>query len=614
MYQSSDGETIESNDVDYAVILNVNADWLIRNIEVFNADEFSTDDQIFIVDEDNRLISKGDDAGGSESLWPDILNAYLLEEDETAYNNFIFKGPDSKDYIITFIRLDKPEWKLFKVQPSDEVFRYIDQMKTSVVLITLLFLAIAAVVSLYLSSVIYKPVGSLVEQVSNDHAAHKQGRSTQDELKYLHEVYQLSSEQIEQYEAEKMTNSSIMKAYFLQNLMVRGVLDVDDMLQAAEEYQLNVALHEPLALCYLRIDDFSQFEQYTYNDQALYRFAIANIMHELISRDFACEVVDSRREHIIMLFNPGSGTADYVKPLSEAIRLGQDYIGKYFQLSVSAAISDRVSNCEEVPKSLTQAQNLSSYRLIFGKKSIIHADLIKENEMSTSYEHETVNEKKLAELIRSGNNDKVESLLSDVFISFQKMSYNNIMLSVHQIINTVRDTVFQMNQMRLDSVYIDFSMLNDLMFKAETLDEIRECLSGFIRHTSQKESLDDKHLLLVQTMKNIVKSNYMDPGFNVQQIGDMMKMSPVYLGRVFKSVAQVPFTDYLNETRLNQAVALMRETQNSINQIMIKVGIENESYFYRLFKKKFGSTPKEFLLRNALDQYASKTKKDEQVE
>jgi YesN/AraC family two-component response regulator len=31
-----------------------------------------------------------------------------------------------------------------------------------------------------------------------------------------------------------------------------------------------------------------------------------------------------------------------------------------------------------------------------------------------------------------------------------------------------------------------------------------------------------------------------------------------------------------------------------VNEVMEKVGIENQSYFYKLFKKQFGTTPKNY--------------------
>ena len=52
------------------------------------------------------------------------------------------------------------------------------------------------------------------------------------------------------------------------------------------------------------------------------------------------------------------------------------------------------------------------------------------------------------------------------------------------------------------------------------------------------------------------------------------------------------------------AEELLRESTDSIGGIVLRVGLENESYFYRLFKKRFGATPKDYRRRSALPEKA----------
>ena len=49
--------------------------------------------------------------------------------------------------------------------------------------------------------------------------------------------------------------------------------------------------------------------------------------------------------------------------------------------------------------------------------------------------------------------------------------------------------------------------------------------------------------------------------------------------------------------RMVKAVEWLQNSKLSISQVMQKVGIENQSYFYRLFKNKYGSTPREYIQR-----------------
>lgn len=62
-----------------------------------------------------------------------------------------------------------------------------------------------------------------------------------------------------------------------------------------------------------------------------------------------------------------------------------------------------------------------------------------------------------------------------------------------------------------------------------------------------------------------------------------------YTGRTFKQIVQ--------DTRLNYAGKLLLTTRMPINEIMNEVGYENITYFYKIFKAKYSSTPNEYRVK-----------------
>ena len=71
-----------------------------------------------------------------------------------------------------------------------------------------------------------------------------------------------------------------------------------------------------------------------------------------------------------------------------------------------------------------------------------------------------------------------------------------------------------------------------------------------------------------------------------------------YYGGVIEAVASVfstaNFQDLLQQRRFQAAVKLLEETDLSIEDISLDVGYENQSYFFRQFKKRFGMTPRSY--------------------
>lgn len=97
-------------------------------------------------------------------------------------------------------------------------------------------------------------------------------------------------------------------------------------------------------------------------------------------------------------------------------------------------------------------------------------------------------------------------------------------------------------------------------------------------------------------MKQIIKyieCNYMEK-ITIADISNEIGLSQSYFMKYFKNTMGTSFIDYLNEYRLTMASRLLLTSDSSILDIAGKVGFENLSYFNRLFKKRFGTTPSKY--------------------
>ena len=91
-----------------------------------------------------------------------------------------------------------------------------------------------------------------------------------------------------------------------------------------------------------------------------------------------------------------------------------------------------------------------------------------------------------------------------------------------------------------------------------------------------------------------MNERYNDISFNLNSLADEMNLSSGYLSVLFKNLFGVPFQDYLNKVRMNEAKILLLTTELKNYEIAELVGIENFNYFNLKFKKTFGITPKKF--------------------
>ena len=73
-----------------------------------------------------------------------------------------------------------------------------------------------------------------------------------------------------------------------------------------------------------------------------------------------------------------------------------------------------------------------------------------------------------------------------------------------------------------------------------------------------------------------------------------VNLSTSYLCRVFKSEVGTSITSYLNNLRIRKAATLIKENTFSLKEISVMVGIDDQLYFSRLFKKCMGISPSEY--------------------
>ena len=73
-----------------------------------------------------------------------------------------------------------------------------------------------------------------------------------------------------------------------------------------------------------------------------------------------------------------------------------------------------------------------------------------------------------------------------------------------------------------------------------------------------------------------------------------LHVSLPYLSAAVHRATGRTFKELLLEKRLSKAAQLLRETRLTTQDIILAVGYENTSYFYRVFRARFGVTPKDY--------------------
>lgn len=137
--------------------------------------------------------------------------------------------------------------------------------------------------------------------------------------------------------------------------------------------------------------------------------------------------------------------------------------------------------------------------------------------------------------------------------------------------------------------------ISELVYKIknifDTTEHIKKRFKLDEKDYSEYTSIDDKFL---KTLTKILDENYSNSELNVVELGKEIGMSRANLYKKCMSLTGKNPQDLLQETRIIQAIELLKNTDLSVSDIAYKVGYNDPRYFSTRFKSYTNKTPREF--------------------
>ncbi|MBN2984504.1 helix-turn-helix transcriptional regulator [Cohnella algarum] len=405
-------------------------------------------------------------------------------------------------------------------------------------------------------------------------------------------------------ERDQASRRNIAKVYHLRSLLGGSdAVPEAEFSQNREQYGIDIVPSGVLRLAVVRLDRREELSAASgAGAESLFHFAIANIGEELLRRENGCVYADMKNGHLAFIVS--SREENGLAGLAERFGELQRTIRNFYRISFTVALSRPFGHYREITAHYGQALRLADYRMIAGHGSIIEPERVEDNERNEQFRIPQELEKQLVDGLKSGDRERTSEAIERWKRLIGTFSFENMFSALLHMGVTLSNTLGEMNHYHLHPISVDLRAINRRLIGTETLDEVREVLLAVIREVFEQmqSGKEDKNKLLSDTIREIIEKHYSDPDLNVQKIADMLKMNSVYLGQVYKSQEGESVVDRINATRLAQARLLLEQQDLMVAEIMERVGFDNESYFYRLFKRRYGVTPKEYRLKFAIDR------------
>ena len=107
--------------------------------------------------------------------------------------------------------------------------------------------------------------------------------------------------------------------------------------------------------------------------------------------------------------------------------------------------------------------------------------------------------------------------------------------------------------------------------------------------------MDEENVRKIRKAKEIILAQMSEPP-TLQELSSEIGLNIKKLKEGFKQIYGETVYGYLIDHKMNEARRMLNAKQHNINEISLRLGYSTSSHFISAFKKKYGTTPKKYLM------------------
>ncbi|PKL06831.1 MAG: hypothetical protein CVV53_02285 [Spirochaetae bacterium HGW-Spirochaetae-9] len=542
-------ETISDGTPDTnAILLNLKASAFTR---LYFGSDFQN--QAFIINGKGTLIASKDSL--EESARHRLIARILAENaNDKASGYFTFPNAGVGEMLCFYSSLGEHNWIYVKTLAYEEAFPALLRSRNRTLIAISVIILVLVAVSALIANRVYVPYRKISQKISKAIS----GNGNENPEQIIRNLDQLIVEHDSREFLGPMIKSEILKDL----LLGKKSIDMPDL--NLESYHLQIAINFPVMLYLLSNKD------------------IVLNTEDIQERIPYCEMVPIN-SYTILFLQPMSQDQE-IRVRDELVRKNPDMLLIY---------SEEIRDWSLIPDTFQKLRETWQLRFLHPEKRLIglRDQPLRRHVMAPLSEKSAA----VVGFLKKGSYSKAAETWNLFIHELEDKQYSTVNVALINIANAIL-------KLALDYKVLDSTYEESCMAYQTTIDNLEEMndLNRLIDNLFHK--ITDNVQQMQQTSKKgtiheileYLGQNYTDTQISTKSVADIFKMSPAYLSRIYRQGRGHSLMDEINALRIQKAKECLADPDGLIKDIPQKIGLENSQYFFLLFKKMTGKTPKAY--------------------
>jgi len=534
-------------------------------------------------------------------VWDDGMGVCILDEKQeilcqagTVFSALPDSFPESAQFFFEKERglLSAPSrangWRYVLCVSRDLILRNTHSVQLVAWLGMMACISLGLLLSRYLTSLNYHPLGDLVKWMSSQEGTSAADMRDKDEFEQLNCYVRNYYRQRGDDQHMLWNNQQALCRYFVYSLLHQPKSD-EATREAirANRLQLNAEWH---IVVLLSLPNSGGGNLQSNMTSELLQFAVLNIFSDLLSEDFERETTDVGGvcAAVVSMDDPSAAT---IAVLEEDIRRTVQKVQEIFHCSLRAACGTPKETLEGIYYSYAEALEALSYLQNFaGDEIIAYQDIC---DARQAYNFPLELEHRLIDLTQAGDSEHVAELVRKAFPVTGSAAVKSPAVARSLAYDISSALIKGASQAGINH----FSDIGLAGCEGNTPEEWQNYLTGMaallcdrVRHTRPERNPSGQ---LCENVRQFIRDHYSDPDLNISQTSLHFDMTPAYLSSVFKRETGQSLLDYIWTVRLDHVKEQLGKGI-PLSRIAAETGFRDSSALIRIFKKYTGLTPGQY--------------------